>query len=72
MQQLPVDSQVEELLQRQDDDRQQHAERRRLWREKQELDSLGTSAKLPDYQPGHYVVLDRKAFGNQNRKQNSW
>ena len=70
MQQLPVDSQVEELLQRRDDDRQRHAERRRLWREKQELDSLVTSAKLPDYQPGHYVVLDRKAFGNHNRKQN--
>ena len=42
-QQLHVDSQVEELLQRHDDDRQQHAERRRLWREKQELDSLVTT-----------------------------
>ena len=63
-------AEVEGLLQRRDDDRQQHAERRRLWREKQEADSVVTSAKLPDYQPGHYVVLDRKAFGDHDRKQN--
>ena len=47
--QLPADTQVEGLLQRRDDDRQQHAERRRIWREKQETDSVVTSAKLPDY-----------------------
>ena len=59
-----------EYLQGRDDDRQQHAERRRQEREKRESDSRVTAAKLPDYEPGHYVVLDRKAFGAHGQKQN--
>ena len=55
--QLPADTQVEELLQRRDDDRQQHAERRRIWREKQETDSVVTLAKLPDYTTWSYCMV---------------
>ena len=61
--QMEFDDAVGEYLQRRDDDRQQHAERRRQEREKRESDSRVTAAKLPDYEPGHYVVLDRKVFG---------
>ena len=68
--QMEFDDAVGEYLQRRDDDRQQHAERRRQEREKRESDSRVTAAKLPDYEPGHYVVLDRKAFGAHGQKQN--
>ena len=54
---------VESYLQRRDASRQRFAEQRKLERAQQELRSRVTSAKLPEYEVGHWVVLHKRAFG---------
>ena len=55
---------VESYLQRRDASRQRFAEQRRIERQQQEQRSRVDSAKLPEYEVGHWVVLHKKAFGD--------
>ena len=59
---------LEEYLQKRDDDRQQHADRRRSDRAAQESKSRDKAASIPDFQVGGYVCLHHQAFGNHQKR----
>ena len=61
---------VETFMQSRDDDRHQHADRRRQMRERQELASRVDAANVPNYIVGAWVLLHKAAFGSHSAKRN--